>query len=91
MSPNVPCVHRDIDERFAAARAFLAQQSAFAAIVDEWCVDDMDDETTRNNGLWPERYALLEGSTILWASSLNFEERFTDIGSAICNAAASIW
>ena len=60
-----------------AVADLLACQPRLAAIVqDRVFVDNPDNGFTLHYGLWPERYLLLEGSKVLWASSLAFEAQW---------------
>lgn len=91
-SRDAPRKHGDAHERLSAAKAFLATYPAFESLVqNRWYLDDIDNRSALLNGLWPERYLLLEGQEVLWASTLAFEERFTDITRALCDAADRIW
>jgi len=91
LSNNCLNAHSNITHRLAAARSFLTEYPELASVVDEMYVDFMDDKTTVNNGLWPERYLLLDGRTVQWASSSRFEDRFVDIPGRILEAATSLW
>lgn len=91
LSLHAPSSHKSMEERIQVASKFLCQHPKLSALVDEWYVDNLDDATTRANGLWPERYALLEGSAVLWASSLAFEDRYMDIPQALRSAANTVW
>lgn len=92
LSTNAPKVHGSIEERLAAAQNLLAEYPGFAQLVQgRIYVDDLDNKTTLANGLWPERYLLLEGNHICWASSLSYEERFADVPKQLSNAARELW
>jgi len=54
-------------------------------------MDELEDDATRRYGLWPERYLLIEGQHVCWASSLGLEERCAKIPETLCKAAAAIW
>lgn len=84
-------VHRSLEERLKAAQGFLDEHPGLASVVDDVYVDDMDENTTVANGLWPERYLLLNGAMVQWASSLRFEDRCVDVPKLICDAAASFF
>lgn len=86
---DAPRSHRNNYERLVAAEAFLSEYPEFASLVqDRWYLDNMENSLAIQNGLWPERYLLLEGSHVCWASTLSFEERFTDISQSILDAAS---
>lgn len=91
-SQGVPQAHRSSHERRAAAEAFLAKNDLLASLVkDHWYLDDMENSLAILNGLWPERYLLLERQEVIWASTLSFEQRFTEVPEAVRKAAASKW
>lgn len=91
LSPNAQTVHRSLEQRLAAAASFLAARPELASLVDEWYMDSLDEATTLSNGLWPERYMLLNGQTVMWASSLSMEDRNEDIPALLDSTAASLW
>lgn len=91
LSSKAQKTHSSISHRLEAARSFLREYPELASLIDEMYVDSMDNATTVSNGLWPERYLLLDGPTVLWASSLRFEDRLADIPTHIREAAASLW
>jgi hypothetical protein len=89
---HILSAHRCDEDRISAARAFLDEYPSFASLVrDQWYVDTSDNGFAIQNGLWPERYLLLDGHRVCWASSLLFEERFTDIPHALRDAVATKW
>lgn len=84
--------HESMEERLQAAQAFLERFPQLAALVGERLfVDDLEDATTKNHGLWPERYLLLEGQTVRWASTLCFEKRSANLSKALIDAANEVW
>lgn len=92
LNHDAPQSHQDPLERYDAARAFLARYPHFAAVVKEnLYVDNEQDSFALVNGLWPERYLLLEGQKVCWASDLSFETRFTDLPRALRDAADFTW
>lgn len=89
LSKCVPRSHQDTVERLSAAQRFFTDFPKFAAFVqDRWYLDSLDNSLAVRFGLWPERYVLLDGQRVCWCSTLNFEERFTDIPQAIRDASA---
>jgi len=91
LSAEARTTHSCLSQRLEAAESFLAEYPGLASLVDEVFVDSMDDKTTIDNGLWPERYVLLEGQSVLWASSLRFEDRGADVPRLIRDTALSLW
>lgn len=84
-------VHRNMGERVAAAQIFFHENPMLAAAVDEWYVDDLDNDVTLSLGLWPERFLLLQGPLVKWNSSLSFEDRHAEIPALLQDAAQQIW
>jgi len=92
LSANAPHVHTNLQERLTAAHNLLNMYPEFANLLkDQIYVDNLDNTTTLANGLWPERYLLLEGNHIRWASTLSFEERLTDVLVQVDDAARTLW
>lgn len=92
LSSGAPASHSTIEERLEEAKKFLAGYPRFASLVDgHWYIDALDDETTRRNGLWPERYLLLDGAVVRWSWTLSYEERYRDIPEALQDAVEELW
>jgi len=92
LSESAPRVHGSVEERLAAAQKLLDTYPEFARLLEgRLYVDSLDNATTLANGLWPERYLLLEGSEVLWSSTLSFEERTTNVPAQLISAAHSLW
>lgn len=71
LSTRAPRNHKSLDERQTAGAAFLRQWPALAQQIHSWFIDDLDDQTTITNGLWPERYLLLKEGRVAWKSTLS--------------------
>mmetsp|Transcript_43194 Transcript_43194/g.113756 ORF Transcript_43194/g.113756 Transcript_43194/m.113756 type:complete len:127 (+) Transcript_43194:1025-1405(+) len=70
LSPEGRASHKSMKDRGEAVAEFLARFPEFDALVSAVVVDDMTDATTVANGLWPERWVVLEDGVVKWTSSL---------------------
>jgi hypothetical protein len=89
-----PIAHQGLQERCTAAMQFLDRFPELAKLVGQNVyTDDMSDEMTREFALWPERYMLLEGGAVRWASSHAYEHRMAmaDMAQALDEAASAFW
>lgn len=76
----------------AAAEELLGVNPELANVLGGRVYVDSDShDVTLANGLWPERYFLLDGEVVSWASTLSFEERSTDLPQQLRSAAMSVW
>lgn len=92
LSHQPPAPHASANDRAEAAKRLVQQQPWLAQLAEKRIyIDDVENEATKRLGLWPERYALLEGPTVRWASSLDFEHRFSDVLSELRAAAGRLW
>lgn len=93
MSHRPPAPHASSEDRAAAATRFLEQQPWLSqSAAQSIYVDEMENTMTRRLGLWPERYVLLEGPTVRWASSLDINHRGSeDVLTELRNAANCLW
>lgn len=85
LSPEAPRCHRSLEERQAAAAAFLGRWPDFAGELQGCYVDGMDDGSTLANGLWPERYLVVRDGIVVWASSFT-EDPVQQLKSAVAAA-----
>jgi len=92
LSENAPSMHNSNEDRLSSARSLLETYTDFADILNgEIYIDDIANAITLAYGLWPERYVLLEGNKVIWASTLSFEERCTDVLTQLHAAARAAW
>mmetsp|Transcript_51322 Transcript_51322/g.112487 ORF Transcript_51322/g.112487 Transcript_51322/m.112487 type:complete len:127 (-) Transcript_51322:175-555(-) len=70
LSPEGRASHKSMEERREAVATFLGRFPEFNAVVSTTVVDDMTDTTTVANGLWPERWVVLDDGVVKWTSSL---------------------
>lgn len=92
LSKDAPHIHNNLEERIGAARRLCKEYPQLDDLLDgRVYVDGLDNATTLANGLWPERYLLLEGNDVVWASTLSFEERLADVPAQLKDAAHSLW
>jgi len=69
----------------------LMQNQRLSKLVEERAfVDGPEDVFTVQYGLWPERYLLLEGNVVVWASDLTYEARLNDMAHDITAAAKAV-
>mmetsp|Transcript_15908 Transcript_15908/g.29105 ORF Transcript_15908/g.29105 Transcript_15908/m.29105 type:complete len:111 (+) Transcript_15908:836-1168(+) len=91
LSRCAPPRRAQVHERVEAVQQLLAQNPQLAALVqDRVYVDGQQNAITLEYGLWPERYLLLEGNKVLWASALTYEARANDMSKDIPAAAAAV-
>lgn len=88
LSHNAPPNHRSLCERRLAATSFLTRWPALQGLIKQTLIDNMDDRTTVELGLWPERFLFLQGGKVAWASSLT-EEGTEDLASQLLAMAHS--
>lgn len=92
LSENAPSVHGNVEQRVAAACSLLDKYPEMSTILEgRVYVDQLDNATTLAHGLWPERYLLLEGCEVKWASTLSFEARLADVPAQLAAAARELW
>lgn len=93
LSENEICAqHNFVEQRLCAAKRLLDQYPDLTDLLEgRLYVDNIDNQTTLAHGLWPERYLLLDGDKVQWASTLSFENRLVDINSQLLLAARQVW
>lgn len=92
LSLQAPRSHPDAIARAAAVKALLAKYPDFSDLLHgRVYTDTMNNTAALTYGLWPERYLLLEGDTVRWASTLSFEERMADLPQQLRAAASTLW
>lgn len=79
LSTSAPRSHKSLSERHAAAKAFLSREADFAAEIETCFLDGMDDALTKELGLWPERFLVLEEGAIQWANTFRDTPVRTDL------------
>lgn len=86
LSPDAPNNHGSLNERVAAATSFLDKWPTLKGLASATYVDQMENDTTVCNGLWPERFVLLRHGVVSWASSL-IEDSTADLPQKLSEAA----
>lgn len=82
LSPNAPKNHSSLSDRHQAIEQLLRKFPRFNSLLDECLIDHLDDASTISNGLWPERYLLLQGGLVAWASDLSSGSEVAALGKA---------
>mmetsp|Transcript_39842 Transcript_39842/g.89328 ORF Transcript_39842/g.89328 Transcript_39842/m.89328 type:complete len:111 (-) Transcript_39842:243-575(-) len=91
LSRCAPPRRAEAPERVEAVQQLLSHNPRLAELVqDHVYVDGQQNGVTLDYGLWPERYLLLEGNEVLWASALTYEARANDMSQDIPAAAAAL-
>lgn len=82
LSPNAPKNHSSLNDRQKATEQLLQKFPSFNSLLDECLIDQLDNSSTISNGLWPERYLLMQGDSVVWASDLCCGSEVTALGKA---------
>jgi len=68
LSPAAPPSHPSLPARLTKAKTFLEEWPEFQDLLHCYYVDRMDNATTLEFGLWPERFLLLKDGVVAWAN-----------------------